>query len=516
MAGCIAEMTARPPGLMTRRASLKNGPRSARCSSTNPLTTRSKLWAGNGSGRARSWATNRTPSAPGFRRASASIPSEKSTAVTAAPASASQSACRPVPQPRSRTASPCGSPTAARTAGPSSAWSGLPSRSYTAAQRSYPAWMPPFVMPPPQAAWLIGEWPCRSPPSETDWPSHRFGTRPGLRPQIDRLNQFVRAGVLSGQLRPCLQQVGQQAGNRPPLRWGERLPVPVVFTPVCEVKEELRSVPRVGRVRFIRGQPREGRHVVRESLRGDEAERVPTGVADVLDPQGLGIARAQEIVVLAAFLAVPVVGEMLRTRAVPEGRSDRFQNLGVGRHRSVLPRTGFGSPSVRPPAGADAGPLGLREVPAAERYVPVVAPDLHLVAGPLDRPVRPDPDHYGRLPAAVADRLQLAQGVRPGQQSRTAGEEFAPEVGPQAVAHDRDVGLVHHPGQLPDLRLAEELGLVDEHAAGLRIGQEGPEIGVGVKLLGVGPDPDPGRDPSAGPVVQPGGEQPGGHPPLGV
>src|SRR5438874_5494542 len=75
------------------------------------------------------------------------MPSEKSTAVTRAPHSASQRACRPVPQPRSRTSCPMGSPTAARTTGPSSAWSGLASWSYTAAHRSYPARTPATASP---------------------------------------------------------------------------------------------------------------------------------------------------------------------------------------------------------------------------------------------------------------------------------------------------------------------------------------------------------------------------------
>ena len=66
------------------------------------------------------WAMKSTAAAPGLARASASIPAEKSTAVTCAPFAASQSECRPVPQPRSSAASPRGSPTAARKSGSSS------------------------------------------------------------------------------------------------------------------------------------------------------------------------------------------------------------------------------------------------------------------------------------------------------------------------------------------------------------------------------------------------------------
>ena len=64
---------------------------------------------------------------PGFRRASASIPSEKSTAVTSAPEAANQREWRPVPQPRSSTASPETSPTSSRMCGPSRASKGFAS-----------------------------------------------------------------------------------------------------------------------------------------------------------------------------------------------------------------------------------------------------------------------------------------------------------------------------------------------------------------------------------------------------
>ncbi len=74
--------------------------------------------------------------APGLLRASASMPSEKSTAVTVAPAFASHRAWRPVPQPRSSAARPRASPTAARTSGSSRAGIGLASWSYTAAHPS--------------------------------------------------------------------------------------------------------------------------------------------------------------------------------------------------------------------------------------------------------------------------------------------------------------------------------------------------------------------------------------------
>ena len=102
MAGCMAEITARPGERRTRRASVKKCGRSRRCSSTRPLTIRSKESESKGSAVCRSCSRKRMASEPGLRRAWASMLGEKSRAVTVAPEAARCRACRPVPQPRSR------------------------------------------------------------------------------------------------------------------------------------------------------------------------------------------------------------------------------------------------------------------------------------------------------------------------------------------------------------------------------------------------------------------------------
>src|SRR5690242_4971277 len=76
----------------------------------------------------------------------------------------------------------------------------------------------------------------------------------------------------------------------------------------------------------------------------------------------------------------------------------------------------------------------LRKMPAAQRHVSLVAADLDLRAFALGGAVRLDTHHHGGLAPAMADGLDLHQVVGPSQQLRAAGEQFAAEVGAQAVA----------------------------------------------------------------------------------
>ena len=67
----------------------------------------------------------------------------------------------------------------------------------------------------------------------------------------------------------------------------------------------------------------------------------------------------------------------------------------------------------------------------------------------------------------MADGANLAQVVGDGEELGGAGEEFAAEVRAQAVAQDREFEPVGDAGELPDLRLRQELRLVDEDAVDL-------------------------------------------------
>ena len=75
-----------------------------------------------------------------------------------------------------------------------------------------------------------------------------------------------------------------------------------------------------------------------------------------------------------------------------------------------------------------------------------------------------DAHHHGCLASRVADGLDLLQVVGPGQQVLAAFEQLAAKIRAQTEGQNRNAASVHHVTQLPDLRLAEELRFVDQHA----------------------------------------------------
>src|SRR5690606_29451054 len=104
------------------------------------------------------------------------------------------------------------------------------------------------------------------------------------------------------------------------------------------------------------------------------------------------------------------------------------------------------------------------ELGATDRDVALVAADLHLRPVLHRAALLVHAHGHRRLAAAVADGLDLLDLVGPGQQVAAALEQFAAEVGAQAVAQHRHAAGIHDLGQLPDLRPAQELGLVHQHA----------------------------------------------------
>src|SRR5690606_39054838 len=100
-------------------------------------------------------------------------------------------------------------------------------------------------------------------------------------------------------------------------------------------------------------------------------------------------------------------------------------------------------------------PLELR---AADRHVALVAADLHLRPFAHRRALRVHAHGHRRLAAAVADGLDLADLVGPGQQVLAALEQLAAEIRAQPVAQHRHAQRGDHLAQRPDLGPAEELG----------------------------------------------------------
>ena len=121
----------------------------------------------------------------------------------------------------------------------------------------------------------------------------------------------------------------------------------------------------------------------------------------------------------------------------------------------------------------------------------------------------------------MADGADLAKYVGDGQKPGASREKVALEIRPQAVTHHRDAHVVRHRGKLPDLRLAEELRLIDHHA-GQRRGRvlrrdQRCHIGVAVEHGCRRLEPNPRANPSfTDPVVKPGREKHGVHAALAV
>jgi len=101
---------------------------------------------------------------------------------------------------------------------------------------------------------------------------------------------------------------------------------------------------------------------------------------------------------------------------------------------------------------------------ARHRQVALVATDLDLRPVLHGEPLRVHTHRHRRLLAAVADGLDLGQFVGPREQVLAALEQLPLEIRAQPVAQHRDAKAVDHLAQLPHLRFAQELRLVDQHA----------------------------------------------------
>ena len=99
-------------------------------------------------------------------------------------------------------------------------------------------------------------------------------------------------------------------------------------------------------------------------------------------------------------------------------------------------------------------------VVAAQHHLGTLGNDIAIVNTGID----------GGLSTAVADGLDLLNGVRHLHQTAAAGEEPGLEVRPQAEAHDGNIIVVDDGAQLVDLVFRQELALVhDDHIALTRL-----------------------------------------------
>lgn len=105
--------------------------------------------------------------------------------------------------------------------------------------------------------------------------------------------------------------------------------------------------------------------------------------------------------------------------------------------------------------------------------IAVVAAEEDLAALGDDVAVRVDAGVDGRLAAAVADGLDLGDGVRQLEQPQAAGEQARAEVRPQAEAEHGQIFPVDQLAQLIDLFAGQKLALV--HDDDVDIGPRGIE-----------------------------------------
>src|SRR6187549_85287 len=143
--------------------------------------------------------------------------------------------------------------------------------------------------------------------------------------------------------------------------------------------------------------------------------------------------------------------------------------MSLRRVRNMRTLVGQDSPECSPAAhvqilsscdGRGANPSGrnlcagksLRKMPAAQRYVALVAADFYLRTFAFGGAIGLDTHHHDCLATAMADGLDLDDIVGPRQQLCAAREQFAAKVGPQSVTQHGNVEFVDHGAELLHLR----------------------------------------------------------------
>lgn len=93
--------------------------------------------------------------------------------------------------------------------------------------------------------------------------------------------------------------------------------------------EELGRVPVMTIRRLLKDQSCQTGQVVAEALGGNEADRVPAGVSQLIESDRVGRSRRKRLIVLGAFPAMPVIGEVLGAWAALKRLNHQFEYFGV-------------------------------------------------------------------------------------------------------------------------------------------------------------------------------------------
>ena len=128
----------------------------------------------------------------------------------------------------------------------------------------------------------------------------------------------------------------------------------------------------------------------------------------------------------------------------------------------------------------------------AHGNIAVVAPQKYLGALGNNVAGAVDPGIDGGFGPAVADGLDLLDGVRHLHEPQGAGEQMGLEVRPQSEAHDGYIAVVHDLPKLVDLIHSKKLALIhnDHIAMALKIPAK-PLVSIGLR----GENIRPGREP---------------------
>ena len=158
------------------------------------------------------------------------------------------------------------------------------------------------------------------------------------RPNLNSLKQGIGVKLALNDADSCLCNVAQQLDDNAPLLGCASQPELVLMSVVAQMPEKLSAIPAVSVIRFGKRETSEGWQIVGEALWRNETNRIPARIANVLDSECMNIARAQQLVVLGALLAMRVIREMLRASATCERLLDSVEIVGIGCHGAKSPR----------------------------------------------------------------------------------------------------------------------------------------------------------------------------------
>jgi hypothetical protein len=139
--------------------------------------------------------------------------------------------------------------------------------------------------------------------------------------------------ILSDQLTLALYDIPQESHDPLLLRPRTAGHPAILGTVANEMKQQLGQIPTLGSG-ALQGQPDKSREIVPEPFRRDEADRVPPGVINIFNSKGVEIARSEQGIMVSAFAAMGIVGEVGGPGLGLERLPNQVDNLLISSHGS--------------------------------------------------------------------------------------------------------------------------------------------------------------------------------------